>query len=677
MQRYLYTVILLGSLVTAAVGQSVKPAKPSRISFKLNGFRQENRVLLRWMTGDAAQWRYANEKGYVIERAEAGTGRFTPLTAQPIKAITRNQLAAYDSASPVFMSVAFVLNPPVADSMVRKDEQLYSFYFLTASYEPQAAVLSASGYIDSSVVAGKQYDYRITVADNNMHQDTAVWKAPAAAQQLPRAPLLRADFSNRKVTLGWNLKDVAEHYFATVIERSLNDSLHFAAYTIPMVKIRTHENSTEEDFLVNQDDYIANGIPTYYRIKGLNLFGIRGGASNVVSGVAGPDLNIAPVISKVEEVEKGLPLLQWTLPDSVKPVVLKYEIWQSRLPDTGYKKVGEVKAGVPFLQEMAVKPMDVNYFVVKAIGTRAGQITTSVPYLYQPIDSIAPAAPQPIAGIADSNGVVTLTWKPNKEADMLGYRILKSTRVGSEFVLMNATPVTGTSYHDTIAVKQLNSFIFYKVVAVDGHYNESKASAPLQVRRPDKIPPAPARLKTTRSDNKRIYVGLVPSFSKDVAHYRLFRMAAGDSASQWQQIALLDKNDTVYADKAVKEAVLYSYAVQAVDEAGLVSPLSAVVKGEIPRSKEAPRGVKNLNVYISREYKYIELNWSNGEDNAKRYLLYKAGNDGKLTLIATLPADKKKYVDEEVQPSHTYRYAVKVVYENGKGSKLEKIEAVY
>jgi len=117
--------------------------------------------------------------------------------------------------------------------------------------------------------------------------------------------------------------------------------------------------------------------------------------------------------------------------------------------------------------------------------------------------------------------------------------------------------------------------------------------------------------------------------------------------------------------------------VLAVDDAGLVSTSSPVVKGQLPRSKELPKGVKNLNVYVSREYKYIELNWSVIGENAKRYLLYKAGSDGKLTLIATLPADKKKYVDEDVQPSHTYRYAVKVVYESGKGSKLENIEAVY
>lgn len=674
MQRISYILLLVLGAVTISSGQS---ATPARISLKLNGLRQEKRVILRWMLNDASQWRYANEKGYVIERAEEGSALFVKLQEQPVKAVPRAALKAYDSASPVFMATAFVLNPPDSDSMRIKDEQLYSFYFLTASYETKAAVLSASGFIDENITAGKKYRYRITIADNKVKQDTGVWVASASAELLPAAPPLEAVFSNRKVSLHWNIKEVMEQYFSTVIEKSVNDSLHFATFSIPMVKIRTHEKPTNEDFEVNHSDYISNGIPVYYRIKGLNLFGITGAASNVVSGVAGPDLAVAPVIEKTEEMDNNRLMLHWTLPDSVKPAVARYEVWQSDIFDTGYRKVGEVHAGTPFKQQLAVKLLPVNYFVVKAIGTRTAQITASAPYLYQVNDSIPPVAPQALHGISDTNGVVILQWKPNTETDLMGYRLLKSTAAEKEFVVINATPVSGTIFHDTIPVKQLNAAVFYKIVAVDRRYNESALSAMAEVKRQDKIPPAPARLKAVSARGNRLYVSLVQSFSKDVVAYTIFRKASDDTARTWKVVASLDKTDTVYADKDVKEKVQYLYAVQAVDGANLVSPLSLEVSGSLPENKTLKKGVNNFNVYVARQYKYIELNWQNNDDATSEYRLYRATGTGKITLIAALPAASKKYVDENLKANTTYRYAIKVVYKDGKGSGMQQLEAAY
>lgn len=674
MQRIFYILLLVCAAVITTNGQ---PVTPSRITLKLNGLRQEKRIILRWMLNDAAQWRYANEKGYVIERAEEGSELFVKLQQQPVKAIPRTALKAYDSTSPAFMATAFVLNTPDSDSMRLKDEQLYSFYFLTASYETKAAVLSASGFIDEQVTPGKKYRYRITVADNRIKQDTGIWVTPAVAESLPAAPPLDAVFSNRKVTLHWNTKAVMEQYFSTVIEKSVNDSLHFATFSIPLVKIRTHEKATSEDFEVNHSDYISNGVPVYYRIKGLNLFGITGAASNVVSGVAGPDLTAAPVIEKTEEMDHNRLLLHWTLTDSIKPAVARYEVWQSDLFDTGYQKVGEVQSGPPFKQQLAVKLLPVNYFVVKAIGTRAAQVTASAPFLYQVNDSVPPAVPQALTGISDTNGVVTLRWMPNNESDLLGYRILKSNAAGKEFVLINATPAGAAVFQDTIPVNQLNASVFYKVTAVDRRYNESALSAMAEVKRPDKIPPAPARLKAVTARNNRLHVSFIHSFSKDVVAYTMLRKASDDTTKAWKKVASLDKTDTVYVDKEVKEKVQYLYAIQAVDGANLVSAVSPELEGNLPAGKTLKKGVSNFNVYVSREYKYIELNWQNSDEEASEYRLYKAVGAGKVTLIATLPADKKKYVDESLKANTTYHYAVKIVYKNGTGSAMQEVEAAY
>ena len=121
----------------------------------------------------------------------------------------------------------------------------------------------------------------------------------------------------------------------------------------------------------------------------------------------------------------------------------------------------------------------------------------------------------------------------------------------------------------------------------------------------------------------------------------------------------------------------YSYAIQAVDDANLVSEMSPAVVGSVPSGSELKKGVHNLNTYVSRQYKYIELNWQSGDDAASEYWLYKAAGAGKLSLIATLPVATKKYVDEDLRAATHYRYAIKVVYKNGTGSQLEKIEVAY
>ena len=674
MQRIIY-IVLMWCLTTAAYSQ--QPA-PSKIGFKLNGFRQTNKVILRWMLDDAVQWRYANEQGYIIERAEGGSKNYTPLASMPLKPLSRAGLAAYDSASAVFQAASFVLNPPATDSMRGEtDEQMYSFYFLAASYTTQAAVASASGFVDETATPGKTYSYRITVAGTKITQQAGVWEAPATAQTLPAAPALKAAFSNRKAVLTWDNKAVIEHFFATVVERSFNDSLHFAPFPMPVVKVGTGSEKPEDEFKINYDDSLTNGIITYYRIKGLNLFGVTGSNSNTVRGAAGPDLNVAPNIESVDANGNNRLLLKWSLPDSVQPVVARYEIWRSNLYDTAYQMLAEVKAGVPFQQQLSVTPLPVNYFVVKAIGTREGQVTASAPFMYQLIDSIAPIAPSGLTGKIDSNGVVTLTWKPNTESDLLGYRVLRGSNKDDEFVALTASPDSAISYRDTVPVNQLNKSIFYKIVALDQRYNESQLSAAVEVKRPDKIPPAPARVESVSYKGNRMVVTFIPSFSQDVVAYKMFRKASDDTTNAWRNVATLKNTDTLYSDKDIKEKVKYSYAIQAVDDGNLVSEMSVPLSGTMPKSDELKKGVRNFNTYISKQYKYIELNWQDNDQETNEYWLYRANGTEKMTLIATLPATTKKYVDEDLRNSTTYRYAIKVVYKDGTGSKMEKTEATY
>src|SRR5690606_23263165 len=126
----------------------------------------------------------------------------------------------------------------------------------------------------------------------------------------------------------------------------------------------------------------------------------------------------------------------------------------------------------------------VNYFTIAAIG-KNGSESESYSTLVQPIDSLPPAAPMGLFGIADTTGIVTLNWDKNTEEDLSGYRLFRSLDPNIEFSEVTNTTFTGEEYLDTVPVANLNKIIYYKLLAEDQRYNRSPFSKVLIVRKPD------------------------------------------------------------------------------------------------------------------------------------------------------------------------------------------------
>lgn len=89
-------------------------------------------------------------------------------------------------------------------------------------------------------------------------------------------------------------------------------------------------------------------------------------------------------------------------------------------------------------------------------------------------DGAAPSAPQNVNG--EQNGdSVTITWSPNQEADIVGYRIYRSIN-NEPFVKMNSVQLgQPLSFSDKI---DMNNNYSYQITAVDLGGNESQNSIP-------------------------------------------------------------------------------------------------------------------------------------------------------------------------------------------------------
>jgi fibronectin type 3 domain-containing protein len=78
--------------------------------------------------------------------------------------------------------------------------------------------------------------------------------------------------------------------------------------------------------------------------------------------------------------------------------------------------------------------------------------------------STVPAAPASVYALAQPNGVA-VTWEPITDSTLQGYNVYSSLSPSGGFALLNAKPVTTTSFFDANAAP--GTVVYYKVTAVD------------------------------------------------------------------------------------------------------------------------------------------------------------------------------------------------------------------
>jgi len=660
----------------------------SNFETKLSAFRAGNKVFLRWSTGNAAQWRQANNLGYNVERAEEGSTNFQLLNSTPLKPITLVAAQRYGRESAVYIATTLLQQKPDPKSG-SDDNEIYGYYLLMSSYNTNAALLSASAYIDSSTIPGKKYTYRITVATIAPEKQRASSVTIQDDNKLPSLPTVAAKFLEKSVNLEWDIKPVINDYLAIVVERS-TDSINFISLTDPpLLSNLQNANEAAKDttikMMIFNDGNVTQNTKYYYRIKGINVFGINSNPGEVISGICLPDIRTLPKIKSIDTVA-GKFVMNWTMPDSIKKLVKQYEIRVSQNgDDSTYKKIYAFSATKDSITAFDFKPSQSNYFTLRAINQKADQYVESFPYLYQLNDSIPPALPVGLNGVIDKSGNVSLAWSGNKEADILAYRVYRSFSNTGSYSLLTGEPTIETIFKEKLPLNQLNADIFYKVSALDNRYNESALSEPIRLSRPDTIPPAIATLlEVNMINNKSIEVKWKKSFSKDVVSYVIMRKAIDDSLATWTEIATPEAMDSVYSDMNVDPAISYAYAIQAVDKGGLKSGLSNERFYKAP-AKPATKVkiLSNLNAYTSRgEKKYIELNWNINKqvaENIREFWIYRVmnGNEAEIALQSVIPGTAKIFDDDDVRENTRYTYYIKAIYKTGGSSDLEKINVDY
>ena len=653
-------------------------------------------IALRWAPSSHVAWQYLNEYGYIIQRftlMRDGNILEHPDSVYPSNKIFKPEPLAfwepYSEDDDYVMIAAqsiygetFELTHGITGSdimeVINKSKELesrYSFALLAADFSPLAAKLSGLMFTDHTVKSNEKYLYIIIsqVPADKMAIDTGyVYVGVDDYKPLPRPINVRADFSDGAAMVSWNHQLFQNIFIAYQVERSDDGGKSFNPISDdPLI------NTTEAVYETPERMFIIDSLPQndkeyFYRIKGITSFGEKSEPSDTISGFGYKRLPANPSISNVNVFSNKYVTIEWNFPDSLNTLVKQFDILRS-VSDKGPFDTINQKPILPHERKYADEPpYSYNYYKIMA-KDHYGHSYQSYPYMVQIIDSIPPVKPNGLIGLIDTLGVVTLNWVNNNDKDLLGYKVFRSNFKNSEFAQITIDPVEDTLFMDTVNIKTLTRNIYYKIQAVDQHFNPSEFSETLELKRPDKIPPVSPVFNRYETNEQGIFLSWHNSSSIDVEKHVLYRKSEGEAS--WKVISIFYPQDSIseYKDTLTTEGKIYDYTILAVDEAGLESKPAKPLKIKQFEKKTKP-AVSKISQSVDRQDKFIKLQWKYNEPGVNKFLIYRGSSVEDLSFYAS--AIDNEFIDKNLTINKTYYYVIKVVFNSGLESAMSQIVVV-
>ncbi|MCA0959955.1 hypothetical protein LCL86_12925 [Muricauda ruestringensis] len=678
--------------------------------------QQDGRIMLRWAVTTPLAWRKLNEYGYQVKRynvtrnkktlsapIEKLLGTFKPKPLEEwVSVIDKNDNAAvmaqsiYGEAFDVegMDQLSAIIN------LAEEQEQRFTWGLYAADQDYEVAQMAGLGYVDTQVEANEKYVYKINSLvpeDILTIQEGGVFVGLQDYEELPKPLDLAVVFFDGKSMLSWNYAIHNQTYNSYFVERSI-DGVNFKGLNdLPLTTLNNSEKT--DPMRMFYTDSITNGQTYYYRIKGKTPFGELSPVSEVVSGKGEKKLAYVPhITSRYFEDDKTV-LLEWEFMEEGNTMITGFELNQSDNVDGTYKTV--VKNIPPEARKVRYDSlMPTNYMTITALG-KNGSKRTSFPALVQPVDSVPPAKPKGFTGKVDSLGVVTLSWAANTEKDILGYRVFRGNNKDEEYSQITVSPHQNTIYYDSVSVKNLNSKVYYQLIAVDQRFNMSEPSEILELKKPDFIKPTQPVFKSYNIKNSKVHLTWANSSSNDVVRHELYRKSS-DSLG-WKLVYTVDrmqypdssKQDAdssmqyagsrghlaegrkQWSDEDVVEGQQYTYTLIAIDDSELDSDPAPPLTVIVPKTSLHPP-LQGLYGEADKEAGTITIYWkAYKEPNASKITIYKGVQGQPKNLLKEIPVEAKGIVDSKIQPNNTYEYLFRVVFTDGGVSEITSLDVKY
>ena len=708
-----YSVIVLLLLLPAMQamaqkkGKNNKPepdsiaAKNQHAAIKVFAKAYGDSIVLRWAPDDKWAWTALNATGYIIKRLEVTGGKTAAeelLTPQPLKVLTLEQMKATLPHDNKYAAIAaqclygkdFTFNTRKQGAGAIKDqsdiwEARFAFSLQVADLDAQTAVAEGLRFTDKNISKGAEYVYVVYPA--GILQGGQVDTGYAFIKDIPRRTLKpkmgEVIPGDRVAELHWTRMQ-PEIYSGYFIERSadgkqfiqMNKNLFFSS--LPDAEAMSKKDSTHKDIynmMVLNHAYV-DSLPEdhhkyYYRIRGVNAFAEWSNYSDTMY-VVGLDLTAPspPELDKPKYVHGRTITLHWS--KKVRERDFNgYMVMRAHHKPTGQfewisGKLLDTTATT--FTDTAAFEHGGSFYRIAAVDT-AGNMGYSGIAMGMVPDTTPPAPPTGLAGSIDRSGRVYLHWAKNAEEDMKGYKVYFANSSEHVYSQITIKPDTATTFTDTITLKTLTKNIWYKVVAVDQNNNHSGYSAPVELKKPDIVPPVAPLTSSVFVDTGGVKISFIKSASRDAAFYIIYRKQQDDTT--WMPITQIKHDSTQtyfrYADNTVKPFVTYNYCAETVDEDSLHSPKSATVTAILKTVIPLPP-LQTLQAAFDKKAQAVNLQWKYEDQGDYYFVLYRASGTDALTPYQTIAHGDSEFPDTTLPTGvNNMRYAIQIVYKDKRG----------
>lgn len=658
---------------------------------------KKDKIQIRWAPTSYEFWQLGNKNGYKVEKflvinqgvfdAEVYKNPKTLIeSSRPLPVNSWDEVIKKEPNAQIVKSMIYEapILPPKSPSEDLKGFLNYTkiqnnrFGFALFACDMSTTIAQAHGLFleDKQVKASEKYAYRISIKAKNGKKDSTYSASILVGLDdyfdLPKPRDIQIEAKEKTALISWNVEYDKGLYTGYFIERS-EDAKNFKRVNeSPYVQMKSDKSIETKRYYY--EDSLNNSKLTYsYRIIGMTPFGENSPVSDVVKAKGKDALKVWVGIDTSGLTKNNSCFIRWSMLGIDSSILKGFRILRAKANEGIYERIGDVdKSAREFID---AKPMRNNYYIIEAY-TDDERSSTSISSLVIPIDSIPPLIPKELKAKVEKNGVVYLTWEPNTDEDIYGYRVYRINNTKEEPVEYTKVLLNANLFIDTLDLGILSKQVYYLVTAVDMNYNPSNYSEPLLVKRPDTIPPAPAHVTDTRLNKYQVIVTWKKSYSDDVEKYYLYR-----SLAETQNKVLLDSFDKdediqSYIDSSYEIGSKYRYTMEVVDDSkNISSSMSGIISTEVG----VRRPIRDLKVKLDEENKKVKINWKyEGKERVESFIIYRQKNKEGMQTLEAIESIKSEFEDTKIVLGNEYTYCIKANLDKDLETELsKKITIIY
>ncbi len=704
----IYSIIALSWLTLTLQAQIEMPkafeTEKLTTSLNVSGQFKNGTIRLKWLPAQYEILRLGQKYGFKIERAEYTISlkeqyaKYNFSEQKIVNPWNTKMLEEYFKNNPNFigskdyehLALAYELtigSDTTADIRIQNsilenkekfnkalNEQNYNYMLsiIVACFSNIAAEAIGIYYEEKDVKSNVKYVYKVSLLKNDskfiLNPEYIILENKNESKEEIKIKIKEGD---KNVSLLWNKSN---KFIAYEAYYSADGGIKFTkASKVPILN-NTINGYEGDQFSVFSKDSLVNYKEYSFIINGLNIFGESveiGRAKGTPRDLTPPE---RPILNKVSHISPNTARIEWSqLADSTD--VFGYKIYRSNSNTGKYYIIHDsiIPAKWRSFKDNYFFKDTSNYYIVSALD-KYGNQSYSDPLYLTLIDTTPPKIPVLISGKMDSLGIVTINLEAQKEKDFMGYRVFKANAPDHEFSVdhetFNDTIVSNAKrpiIKDTTTLKTLTKFIYYKITALDFHYNESRHSEIIKIKRIDTIAPVAPVILDFKINEDGVLILYEPSNSEDVLRHHIYKKS--QEKKEIEKI-LITNFDNKVLDTLVQEGKKYEYWITATDDSGLESKASnALIGGGLVLPKDI---IQNFKVDQNENIVKISWEYKNSSAVPSIALIYRSEMNSKFLRLTKINYPISEFIDTDVKKGVSYSY--KIVPEgNGYDYKVSNI----